>query len=111
MTERSIWQEEKYIFVQETWLVNTPTLVLNSVDMYIQHRTHPLGVSEEKEKSSNDSFNMGLSDNANLNVFIKDGRISTQKACTFCFTVADIWAVLCKGFRKIQALAFLYSAL
>lgn len=40
-----------YIFVQETWLVNTPTLILNSVDMYLQHRVHPLIVSEKKNKN------------------------------------------------------------
>lgn len=65
MTEKSIWQGKKYIFVQETWLVNTPTLILNSANLYL-YRAHLRGVSEEREKSDHDSFNMGLSDNANL---------------------------------------------
>lgn len=51
MTERSIWQEEKYIFVQESWLVNTPTFVLNSVIMYSLHGAHSLVVSKKKTKS------------------------------------------------------------
>ena len=51
MTERSIWQEEKYIFVQESWLVNTPTFVLNSVIMYSLHGTRSLVVSKKKTKS------------------------------------------------------------
>lgn len=50
---------------------------------------------------------MGLSNNPNLDIFIKDGRIATQKPCAFGFAGAGVWAVLCKGFGKIQALAFL----
>lgn len=49
---------------------------------------------------------MELSNDANLDIFIKDGGISTQKSCAYCATVAGVWAVLCKGFRKIWALAF-----
>lgn len=51
----------------------------------------------------------------NLEVFIyiykKNSEISAQESCTFCFTGAGIWAVLCEEFRKIWALAFLYSSL
>lgn len=54
---------------------------------------------------------MGLATNANLDMCTKDGGISTRKPYAFSFSGAGIWAVLCKGFRKIQALAILYSAL
>jgi hypothetical protein len=52
---------------------------------------------------------MAQSNNANLNIFIKDGRISTEKSCASCFAVAGIWAVLHKEFRKIRDFAFCTS--
>lgn len=83
---------------------NTPSLIQT-----LHLLTHCIW--EEKSKSNKDFFKMGLATNANLDMCTKDGGLSTRKPYAFSFSGAGIWAVLCKGFTKIQALAILYSAL